>query len=353
MYRKEFLKQLSATAFFVSAGLKPPSDRTSIQYPVESVITTTGPIPANKMGFTLVHEHILSIFGTPAQEPAEYDRQQALNEVVPYLRYIKSLGCDTIVDCSAAYLGRNAALLKEISERSNVRILISTGIYGAADDRYIPDYAYNESPEQLARRWIDEFENGIQGTDVKPGFVKIGVDPGPLSKIDARLVRAAALTHLETGLLLQIHTADNPGAVDQQLSILKEEGVSPEAWVWVHAQTVEKPAPLLKAARRGAWISLDGLRTPNYLNGFGDSSSTVMHHFNLLSAFKKEGLLDHVLLSHDGSTFPPDGTPKRPLDTLFNTFMPILKAGGFSKKEIKQLTEVNPSNAFAIRVRKL
>lgn len=353
MDRKEFLKQASATAFILSAGVKPGFSYAPTRTPADSVITTTGPIPPSEMGFTLVHEHILSIFGTPAQEPAQYDRQQVLDEVVPYLKYIKSLGCDTIVDCSAAYLGRNAALLKEISKQSGIRILISTGNYGAADDRYVPDIAYRESAEQMAKRWIGEFENGIQGTEVKPGFVKIGVDPGPLSEIDAKLVRAGALTHLQTGLLLQIHTADNPGAVDQQLSILKDEGVSPKAWVWVHAQAVDNAGPLLKAARRGAWISLDGLRTPNFLNGFADSSSTVLHHFELLSAFKREGLLDHVLLSHDGSTYPPDGTPKRPLDTLFNTFIPMLKAGGYTDGEIQQLTEVNPANAFAVNVRKL
>lgn len=196
-------------------------------------------------------------------------------------------------------------------------------------------------------------KNGIQGTDVKPGFVKIGVDPGPLSDIDTKLVRAAALTHRETGLLLQIHTSDNPEAVDQQLNILKEEGVSPTAWVWVHAQNVDSADPLLKVAQRGAWISLDGLRNPNYLNGYGDGSSTVEHHLKLVKSFKKADMLDRILLSHDGSTYPPKGSSKRPLDVLFNTFIPVLKASGFSKDEIDQLTVKNPGKAFSLKVKTL
>lgn len=352
MNRKKFLKQLSASSLAVSTGFAPVYKAFGKFVSPDLVNTVTGSIPAGDMGLTLIHEHLLSIFGTDAQEPAKYDEQQVLAEVVPYLKYIKSLGCDTIVDCSAAYFGRNATLLKKIAEKSDLQILINTGIYGAAGDDYVPDYAYQETAEQLAARWVEEFENGIHGTDVKPGFIKIGVDSGPLSDIDAKLVRAAAKTHLDTGLLLQIHTANNPKAVDQQLKILQEEKVKPSAWVWVHAQAVNSPEPLLKAAKRGAWISLDGLRTPNYLNGFGDSQSNLMHHYELLSAFKKNDMIDRVMLSHDGTTFPPEGTAKRPLDVLFNSFIPMLKAGGFSDDEIDQVTRSNPANAFALRIRK-
>lgn len=313
--------------------------------------TVTGPISKDAMGLTLIHEHVLSIFGTDPQEPARYNNERALKEVVPYLKYLKSLGCGTIVDCSAAYLGRNVGLLRQISKQAGIHIITNTGIYGAAGDRYVPDYAYKESARQLANRWIDEYKHGIQDTDVRPGFLKSGVDSGPLSDIDAKLVRAAALTHLETGLLLQIHTSGNPEAVDQQLNILQEEGVRPEAWVWVHAQNMNDPEPLINAARKGAWISLDGLRTANFLNGKQDGRNTLLHHYTLVKVFKKEGLLDHVMLSHDGSTFPPDGKNKRPMDVLMNSFIPMLKAGGFSQEEIDLMIIKNPAKAFAIKVR--
>lgn len=357
MNRKHFLRSTAAFALMTtSSGLvkgysnfKPESSNKSSG----AIQTVTGAIPAEKMGLALIHEHVLSIFTTDPQEPAQYDNSKALGEVVPYLKYIKSLGCDTVVECSAAYLGRNAALLEQISEQSGMQIIASTGIYGAADDRYVPEYAYEETAEQLASRWVEEFNQGIQGTDVKPGFLKSGVDGGSLSDIDAKLVRAAALTHSETGLLLQIHTANNPKAVDQQLDILKKEGVSPQAWAWVHAQSVPEPGPLIRAAKRGAWISLDGLRTPNFLNGKREGDSTLSHHFGLLSALKKAGLLNRVLLSHDGSSFPPKGVAKRPFDVLMNTFIPMMQAGGFTEAEINQLTRKNPAEAFAIEVRKI
>ena len=350
MNRRTFLNYSSKAALL--AASPPLFNALSKGTKSGRIYTVTGSIDSNSLGFTLIHEHILSIFGTKAQEPASYDNARVLKEVVPYLKYLKSLGCDTIVDCSAAYLGRNAALLQEISGQSELQILTSTGIYGAADDQYVPDYAYEESAETLAERWIEEFETGIQGTGVKPGFLKSGVDEGPLSDIDAKLVRAAALTHLETGLLLQIHTSDNPGAANRQLEILREEGVSPEAWVWVHAQNMESSDALIEAAKRGAWISLDGLRTPNYLNDRRSSNSTLMRHLRHLNAFREAGLLDRVMLSHDGSSYPPEGTDKRPMDVLMNSFIPMLKAAGYADREIARITVENPAEAFSIEIKK-
>jgi phosphotriesterase-related protein len=352
MHRKDFLKGIAASASLISAGIFPGHGYSSGKAVDDTIMTTAGSVSSTQMGFTLVHEHILSIFGTDAQEPAEYDEGKTMQEVVPYLGYIKSLGVDTIVDCSAAYLGRNVRLLNKIAEQANIQIITNTGLYGAADDRYVPDYAYNESADQLAKRWIDEFENDIQQSNIKPGFIKIGVDGGRLSEIDAKLVRAAALTHLETGLLMQIHTSGNTTAANEQLDILKEEGAHPNAWVWVHAQNTEEVADLVTAARKGAWISLDGLRSANYLNSKRDGESSLMEHYRMLQSFKEEELLHRILLSHDGSSFPPPGSAKRPMDVLSNAFIPMLKAGGFSDIEIDQITNTNPARAFAIKIRK-
>lgn len=90
--------------------------------------------------------------------------------------------------------------MKRLSEATGLNIITATGYYGAANDRFVPSHAYKETAEELASRWIEEFERGIEGTGIKPGIIKIGVDAGPLSEIDAKLVQAAALTHLKTGL---------------------------------------------------------------------------------------------------------------------------------------------------------
>ena len=151
-------------------------------------------------GIFLSHEHILSRFGAPAEEYPSYDYDEALSEILPYMAYLRKLGVGTIACCTTQYFGRDARLLQKISKESGMQILANTGLYGAADDRYVPQWAHSSSVEEVASAWIDEWKHGIGGTGIKPGFVKVGVDGDGLSDIDAKLVRAAAITHRETGL---------------------------------------------------------------------------------------------------------------------------------------------------------
>ena len=89
------------------------------------------------------------------------------------------------MECTPAFLGSDVRLLKMLSEKTKVQIITNTGYYGAVDNKYLPPWAFTETAEQLAQRWIDDFEFGIDGTNVRPGFIKISVDakPGGLSDL--------------------------------------------------------------------------------------------------------------------------------------------------------------------------
>ena len=260
--------------------------------------------------------------------------------MLPFLKRIRELGCRTLVECTAAYFGRAPALLKRLSDASGLHILANTGYYGAANDRYVPDHAFKETADQLAQRWLKEWREGIDNTAIRPGFIKIGVDGGDLSDIDRKLVRAAARTHLSSGLTLAVHTGGSAEAAQGQLAVLREEGVDPTAWIWVHAQKVEDTDPLIQAAESGAWISFDTIR-PN----------SVQKHLERVRFMKQHGFLKQVLLSHDGNSFRFGGKPPRSHNTLFTTFIPALESAGFPPEEIDQLTVKNPREAFTVRVR--
>ena len=83
-----------------------------------------------------------------------------------------------------------------------------------------------------------------------------------LSDLHKKLVTAAARTHLKTGLTIASHTGPAVPAFEQ-LEILKNEGVSPEAFIWVHAQSEKDISNHVKAAAMGCWIGLDGLNDNN------------------------------------------------------------------------------------------
>lgn len=346
MTRREILSLMGATlgagAFSGTTLLESGDPRWDERPPAEgSIMTVRGPIAPTELGTALPHEHILSRFGEPPARHPDYQLSNLFDTVVPILEQLKSLGCDAIMDCTAAYFGRAPLVMHRLAELTGLHLLTNTGYYGAVDDRYVPDHTYDETAAEIADRWVTEWTEGLEGTGIRPGFIKTAVDGGPLSDIDRRLVRAAAKTHAETGLTIAVHTSDNVPAAQEQLSVLEEEGVQPSAWIWVHAQNVDDLDALARAASRGAWIEFDGLAP-------GDA---IDRHLRLVRAMRDRDLLDRVLLSHDGSSYPPEGTEPRPMDTLFQSFSSTLRSAGFSESEIRTLTVDNPRRAFTVRVR--
>ena len=187
-----------------------------------------------------------------------------------------------------------------------------------------------------------EWQNGIEDTGIRPGFIKIGVDKGKLSNINSKLVHAAARCHLKTGLIIAGHTGDGIAALDQ-VKILLKEGVSPRAWIWVHAQNERNLNVHVDVARSGAWVEFDGI-----------GPKSIDRHVELVQSMKKAGMLDQVLLSHDAGWYSVGelgGGAVRNFEVLFSNFLPALKKSGLSEAEIHQLMVTNPANAFRIGVR--
>jgi phosphotriesterase-related protein len=300
--------------------------------------TVTGPIDPDRLGLTLMHEHVLVDFiGAAQASPSRYDADAVFARVLPYLQRVKTLGCATLVECTPAHLGRDPRLLQRLAQASGLTMLTNTGYYGANQDKHLPPHAFTETAEQLAARWIREHEHGIDGTGIKPAFMKIGVDAGPLSEVDAKLVRAAAIAHKATGLPIAVHTGNGVAAL-AEIEILANAGVPLSSFIWVHAQSEKDGALHAQAAARGAWVEFDGI-----------APASVARHVDLVLAMKKAGRLDRVLVSHDAGWYrvgEPNGGEFRAFDTLFAAFVPAVKAAGLTQAEVDQLLIDNPRRAL-------
>lgn len=309
------------------------------------VMTVLGPIAPEAMGNTLVHEHILVDFiGARLISPERWNREEVMDKVLPFLDEVRTAGCNTLVDCTPNYLGRDVELLKRVSETTRLNIITNTGYYGGSDHKFLPAHAFTETADQLASKWINEWKLGIDKTSVKPGFIKISVNPGPLSEISKKLIRAAALTHIRTGLTIASHTGPAVAAIEQ-IEILKKEKVSPSVFVWVHAQNEKDQSQYARAAREGAWVSLDGLDEKN-----------VAQYSDHLRYLKKEKCLDRVLISHDAGWYEPGkpgGGNFRGYTTVFKKLIPVLEQNEFTENEIMQIIRINPRNAFGISIKRL
>jgi phosphotriesterase-related protein len=170
--------------------------------------------------------------------------------------------------------------------------------------------------------------------------MKIGVDSGPLSEVDAKLVRAAAIAHRATSLPIAAHTGDGVAAFEE-LDLIEQAGVPLSAFIWVHAHSEKDETRHVKAAARGAWVEFDGI-----------SEKSVDRHVTLVMRMKAAGHLGRVLVSHDAGWYrvgEPDGGEFRPFDTLFTKFIPALKAAGATEGDVRQLLVDNPSRALTGR----
>ena len=330
---------LFAAAFLVSWSFGPGLSAGTIH-------TVLGPIEASQLGRTLEHEHILVDFiGAEETGYHRWNKEEVKERVLPFLIQAKDLGFSSIFECTPAYLGRDPLLLKDLSELTGLNLITNTGYYGARKNQFIPKAFQQLSADDLAQRWIQEFEHGIEATGIRPGFIKIGIDRDgdSLTAFHERLLRAAARTHLETGLTIACHTGPSP-VIFQMESILAEEGVAQEALIWVHATR----APIkdqLKAAHHGLWVSIDNVR------GDRERIDLIVES---LEALKFGNLLDRVLLSHDAGWYRPgeeNGGNFRPYNSLSENLIPALKAKGFKQREIDLILIENPKTAFGIQIR--
>lgn len=283
-------------------------------------------------GSVLVHEHILVDFvGADAIQPGRYDPEEVFRTARPKLEELREFGCVRLLECTPQYLGRDPRLLARLTEVTGLEIWTNTGIYGAAKHRYVPAWAWRATAEELARRWIREVREGVEG--VRPRFIKTGVSGAPLDELDRKLVRAAGFTSLETDLTIASHTDGGGPAAAEQLEILVGLGVKPGRFVWVHAQNEKDHAWHERLARAGAWIEFDGIR-----------EKTLEWHLACTRHMAEARLLDRVLISQDAGWYhvgEPGGGTFRGYTFIYTGFLPRLEAGWATKLLVE-----NPRAAF-------
>ena len=303
------------------------------------VMTVLGPIRPQDLGCTLSHEHVLVDFiGADKVSRDRYNEDEAFRTILPHLQRVKALGCRGFVECTPSFLGKSPELLVRLARSTGLHILTNTGYYGASDNKFLPAYAWTESAEQLAQRWLAEWRDGIEGTGVRPGFIKIGVGGDALSPMHQKLVKAAALVHKRSGLVIASHTGPANLALEE-LAILRSEGVGGDAFIWVHAQLEPQMRNCLEVAESGCWVSFDGF-----------NAAETERYVETIRSFREAGRLNQVLISHDAGWFrpgEPGGGSYRGYTDIFTALLPALWRAGIGRNSTNQLLRANPARAFA------
>lgn len=288
--------------------------------------------PVTVRNSILTHEHILVDFiGADQASPSRYNADEVFAAAKPKLEEVKKYGCRRILECTPAYLGRDPRLLMRLQEATGVELWTNTGLYAAVNHKYLPPYVATESPLALAKRWIAEARNGVDG--VKPRFIKIGVNSAPLHDLDRKVVEAGAIASLETGLTVACHTSGGGPAAEQTIEILLSHKLPLEKYVWVHAQNEKDNQYFLRAARAGAWVSFDGLNAKSH-----------QRHWQAYFWMLNDSLLSRTLLSHDSGWYrvgEPGGGRFNGYTYIYEQFLSLVAP------EFREMLMVtNPVRAF-------
>jgi phosphotriesterase-related protein len=229
------------------------------------VQTVTGPVEADQLGTTLIHEHLLnrdeavhdqwpSAGAAKEDPPFAVAPGEEFEIAVREARAAVELGVKTIGEPTAMFLGRDVDFMKRVSEETGLQVIPCTGIYTY---EYLPQFFVNRDADQIADFFVSDIEQGIQGTDIKAAFIKCAADePGVTENIE-KIHRAAARASLRTGAPIMAHSRPASNTGPRQVEIFTEEGVNPSKIQIAHTGDTDDLDYIEGLLEKGIWIGLD------------------------------------------------------------------------------------------------
>ena len=156
------------------------------------VMTVSGPIPPDKLGFTLPHEHTGIALWHVEGRSDYWELSPDEDLIADELRDFRRRGGGTIVDLTLDGVGRDPARLRRLAGVTGLNIVMGAGWYRGA---HYPAEALidRRSVDDLAGEIVAEFADGVGGSGIRPGIIgEIGTDKPWVSALEERVHRAAA-----------------------------------------------------------------------------------------------------------------------------------------------------------------
>jgi phosphotriesterase-related protein len=259
---------------------------------VSGVQSVTGWVPDTDLGFTLVHEHVAACSpGILRSWPGLFGgRENLVATAVAALAGAKALGVRTIVDCTTFDLGRDGQLLADVSRASGVTIIACSGVWL---DPSVTVRA--RTAGQLADWFIHDLLEGVDGTTVRAGAIKIATEQA-VGPDETKIIEAAGVASVQTSAPIITHTAARHRGGEAQADLLESFGVDPGRVAIGHSDDSDDLGYLTGLASRGYWISMDRLphgRLPEY------GGHPVQDRIEMIGKLVESGFAGQVLLSHD------------------------------------------------------
>lgn len=307
------------------------------------VMTVSGPIPPEKLGFTLPHEHTAIALWHVDRRWDYWELTPDDDLIVEELRDFRRRGGASIVDLTLDGVGRDPHRLRRLASSTGLNIVMGTGWYRGA--HYPPEALIDRrGVDDLAAQIVAEFERGIGESGIRPGIIgEIGTDKPWISALEERVHRAAARAATATGMAITTHGVQSPVGLGQ-LRVFSEEGVDPSRVVIGHADSYPNLEFYLEVLDSGANLQFDFLG-----HRFGVEEALEPRLVEMLVELLERGYAPQLLLSQDVCH-------NRQLRAyggfgyayLQQHFLPTLRTAAVAEGEIRTMTIDNPARILAI-----
>lgn len=307
------------------------------------VMTVSGPIPPDRVGFTLPHEHTGIALWHVEGRHDYWELTPDEDLLIEELGELRRRGGATLVDLTLDGVGRDPHRLRRLAGATGLNIVMGCGWYRGT---HYPAEALidRRSVDELTAVLVAEFESGVAGSGVRPGIIgEIGTDKPWLSPAEERVHRAAARAAKATGMAITTHGVQSPVGL-AQLRVFEEEGVDPARVVIGHADSYPDIDHYLAVLARGANLEFDFLG-----HRFGVEEATEPRLVEIIVELLERGFADQILLSQDVCH-------NRQLKAnggfgylyLHQHFLPTLRTAAVGEGEIRRMTIDNPARILTI-----
>lgn len=291
--------------------------------------TVLGNITKENLGNTLAHEHFILDLNWVRHDDVSYILD--VDEVVPEILLAMKQGIQSVFEVSTIDMKRDVEKLKQISLKTGLNIVCSTGFYLS---EYHPKFLSEASKEQIADIFISELTIGIDNTDIKAGLIgEIASSPKEFVKNEKKVLEAAGIASRKTGFAVSTHTSRFTAI--ETIETLLNEGVNPDKIIIGHQDLIDDHDYHLSLLRYGVNIAFDTCGKVNYMKD----------EVRALNAKKivEAGYEDHLLLSNDVSrhTYFTSFNNSGYL-AVMDSVVPLMKKYGISENIIDKFLKDNP-----------
>jgi phosphotriesterase-related protein len=337
------------------------------------VMTVNGPIAAETLGITLMHEHILNdcrcwwhapktperqylaggfvcieILGELRQDPFVNKHNITLDDeplAVSELRAFANAGGQTVVEPTCRGIGRNPLALRRIAKSSGLNVVMGAGYYlGSSHPAEVAAMTVGDIANEIVREAVE----GVDGTDVKIGLIgEIGVS-SDFTAEEEKSLRGAAQAQVRTGLPLMVHLPGWFRLGHRVLDIVTDEGADIRHTVLCHMNPSHDDFNYQsELAARGAFIEYDMIGMDFFYADQQVQCPSDEEAARAIVRLAEAGYLDRVLLSHDVflkmmlTRYGGNGYAY-----VLRHFLPRLKRHGLDETALDQMMRANPRAVF-------